>query len=82
MSSRLSKTLAFLIGGVIGVAVIRAFFLDTIEELGWRMFWRALGEGGSMDLGRVLNSSTFTKCMLGFLAGGGAGYAAVRLPVR
>ena len=34
-----------LIGAVIGLLVVRGFFLDPVEEAGWRIFWDALFRG-------------------------------------
>ncbi len=62
--------LSFCIGGIVGVALVRAFFLDTLEEIGWRMFWEGIGNGRTMDLGMVVQSATFAKCLVGFLIGG------------
>lgn len=65
-------TLAFLLGGIVGVCVIRAFFLDPIEQMGWTMFWEGLGHGEVMNLGAVVQSATFLKCLTGFLLVGAA----------
>jgi hypothetical protein len=46
--------------------LVRAFFLDPVEELGWRMFWSGIGNGSLMDLSVVVHSTTFTKCACGF----------------
>lgn len=59
-----------LLGGIVGVVVVRLFFLDELEQLGWRMFWEELGNGRVLDPGTVLRSSSFAKCVAGFLAGG------------
>ena len=60
-------TVGFLLGGIIGVCLIRAFFLDPIEQMGWTMFWEGLGHGELMNLGAVVQSATFLKCIAGFL---------------
>jgi hypothetical protein len=57
----------FFAGGLLGVLLVRAFFLDRVEELGWRMFWSGIGNGEPMQMGAVLQSATFAKCACGFL---------------
>jgi hypothetical protein len=59
-------------GGILGVLLVRALFLDPIEEIGWRMFWDGLFDGRLMNLGTVIQSVTFLKCLVGFILGGGA----------
>jgi hypothetical protein len=61
-----------IVGAVIGVLIVRSFFLDPIEEAGWRLFWEAFGGGhiGLSDLDQVSESTTFMKSALG--AGVGA----------
>jgi hypothetical protein len=67
--------LAFAIGGIVGVCAVRAFFLDSVEEVGWRMFWSSLGGRESIDMATVLQSTTFAKCTCGFLlVGAGAAF--------
>ena len=63
----------FMIGGVVGVVLVRAFFLNGLEELGWRLFWEGFLNGHLMNLGDVLNSSTFWKVFFGFLLCGFGG---------
>lgn len=60
-----------LIGMAVGVGLVRMLILSPIEVAGWQMFWGALGEGGSPDLGMVLKSDTFLKCLGGAVVGGG-----------
>ncbi|MFH2070552.1 MAG: hypothetical protein ABIJ11_05000 [Elusimicrobiota bacterium] len=60
----------FLLGGILGVVVVRYFFLIPIEVLGWKIFWHFLIEGKIMNLDAVAKSSTFLKCLIGFLVGG------------
>src|ERR1700683_675714 len=62
------------VGGILGVLLVRVFFLDPFEELGWRMFWEAIGDGRSMDFGMVVNSAVFAKCLTGLVLGAGAGF--------
>src|SRR5208282_2047334 len=61
------------VGGFVGVLIVRAFFLGPIEELGWRMFWDAIGDGRSIDFGMVVQSATFAKCVAGLVLGALAG---------
>ena len=63
-----------LVGGVVGVLVVRYLLLDQVEVLGWRIFWSQLGEGNLMNVDTVFNSGTFWKCVAGYLVGGGAGW--------
>jgi hypothetical protein len=64
--------LGFIVGGIIGVAIVRAFFLDPIEQMAWSMFWQGVAHGDFMDSRTVLQSSTFLKCLTGFLLAGAA----------
>ncbi len=74
-SSSGAIVLGFLIGGIAGVILVRSFLLDGLEEIGWRVFWEEFWNGRLMNLGDVLNSSTFWKTFSGFLIGGSAGSA-------
>ena len=65
-----NRGLFFVIGGVAGVLVVRGFFLDTLEEIGWRLFWEGIKRGEIMNLDTVLQSATFAKSLVGFLIGG------------
>jgi tetrahydromethanopterin S-methyltransferase subunit C len=77
MTKKLSLVIALLIGGMIGVLLVRLFFLDPLEKLGWSMFWSGLGNGRMMDLGIVLKSNTLAKCAGGFaIAGIASAFAA------
>jgi hypothetical protein len=69
VSARATPITLFLIGGVVGVLVVRGFFLDPLEEIAWRIFWESLGRGG-FDLEVVLQSRTFAKSLTGFAVGG------------
>jgi hypothetical protein len=60
------------IGGIVGVVLVRAFFLDRVEEIGWRIFWEGFGNGRTMDFGVVVQSATFAKCLAGLVIGGAA----------
>ncbi len=67
-----------LIGAVLGLLVVRGFFLDPAEEIGWRIFWDALFRGhiGMRGIREAMNSATFAKSMLGVGVGAFAGYFA------
>ncbi|SPF48736.1 exported hypothetical protein [Candidatus Sulfotelmatobacter kueseliae] len=73
MGKRTGLIISFCIGGIVGVVLVRAFFLDGLEEFGWRMFWEGLGNGRMMDPGMVLQSTTFLKCVGGLVIGGALG---------
>jgi len=73
MRNRTRQVISLCVGAIVGVLLVRAFFLDPIEEIGWRMFWAAVGEGRSMDFGMVIKSATFAKCLAGLVLGAGAG---------
>jgi len=78
-SRRTYVIVGLLIGGFLGVVIVRTFLLDPFEQVGWTLFWRALAQGQIMDWGIVLQSSTFLKCLLGFVFGGAIGAVAARL---
>jgi len=63
------------VGAIMGVLIVRLFFLDGIQimglSMGWNAFWH--GEMDSYDLGFVFRSVTFYKCLAGLIAGGVAG---------
>jgi hypothetical protein len=65
-----------LIGAVFGLLVVRGFFLDPVEEIGWRIFWDALFRGhiSMRGMEEVIGSATFAKSMLGIGAGVVVGY--------
>ncbi len=65
-----------MIGALLGLLVVRGFFLDPVEEMGWRIFWDALFRGhiGVRGIKEVLQSATFAKSMLGIMSGALAGY--------
>ncbi len=64
------RTLTFLLGGIVGVAIVRYLILDPLEIIGWTIFWNALSEGRIMNLDSVFGSATFLKCAGGFIVGG------------
>jgi hypothetical protein len=73
----MKRSVLFVLGGVlVGVVVIRTFFLDPMELMGWSMFWAGLFEGRIMDPAVVLESTTFWKSIGGAMAGGAMGLAA------
>ena len=58
---------AFAIGAIFGIIVIRAFALDSMEELGLRIFIEGVShQTGTFSAGDILQSSTFIK----FIGGG------------
>ena len=59
-----------LIGGILGVLVVRYFILEPIEVMGWNMFWSGISEGAQPNFKQVLKSDTFIKCAIGFAVGG------------
>jgi hypothetical protein len=69
------------VGAVVGLLFVRGFMLDTIEEIGWRMFWDALFKGNFSTRGLriAIESSTFIKSVIGMAAGGVLGLLATRL---
>jgi hypothetical protein len=75
---RMNKIYFVLIGAVFGLLVVRGFFLDPAEEIGWRIFWDALFRGhiGMRGLREAAGSATFAKSMLGIGVGAAAGYFA------
>ena len=73
MQSTRAKVLIALAGAILGVLIVRGFFLDPVEELGWRMFWEGAARGQTMNLETVLRSSTFAKSLVGFVLGGVSG---------
>lgn len=75
------KVIFAVVGAVVGLLVVRSFMLDTFEEIGWRMFWDALFKGNisTKGIGRVLQSATFTKSVIGMAVGGIIGFLAAIL---
>lgn len=67
--------LAGFIGALVGIALTKALFLDFIEKLAFEMFF---SNRGSFEIGRVLGSSTFWKCVVGAVLGGAAGVFGTR----
>lgn len=67
--------LAGFIGALVGIALTKALFLDVIEKLAFEMFF---SNRGSFEIGRVLSSSTFWKCVVGAVLGGAAGVFGTR----
>ena len=64
------KAIAFLIGSVSGVLIVRALFLDPIQVMGWDMFWNICSDGEMMNPDILFKSETFIKCVGGFVVGG------------
>jgi hypothetical protein len=70
-----SSTVALLaiIGGVVGVAVVRMFMLNYFQIVGWNLFWKNLSHFNFDMIKLVFKSATFGKCFLGFIIGAVAG---------
>jgi len=67
------KTTGALIGFITGLLIVRAFFLDPIQVIGWDIFWNNIF-GAESDLIRmnpeaVWGTKTFFKCAIGSSAG-------------
>lgn len=43
------KAIAFLIGAIAGLLIVRAMFLDPLQVMGWNMFWNGLSNGELMN---------------------------------
>jgi hypothetical protein len=73
---KMKKIYFVLIGAVFGLLVVRGFFLDPAEEIGWRIFWDALFRGhiGMRGIREAAGSATFAKSMLGVGVGAVAGW--------
>jgi hypothetical protein len=67
---RTSIILLIITGGIIGVAVVRMFFLSSFQIMGWKIFWNNLSNIQFNMLRNVFESATFGKCLLGFIVGG------------
>lgn len=67
-----------LIGAAFGLLIVRGFFLDPVEEIGWRIFWEALFRGhiSMRGMQEAVGSATFAKSILGVGAGALVGYSA------
>jgi len=63
------------IGGIIGVAVVRLFLLNSIQIIGWNLFWNNLSHFSFNSFKFIFKSETFLKCFFGFIIGAGAGGA-------
>lgn len=72
----MKKISYILIGALFGLLLVRGFFLDPAEEIGWRIFWDALFRGhiGMRGVRHAAESATFAKSMLGVGIGAVAGY--------
>lgn len=75
------KVIFVVVGAVVGLLLVRVFMLDTIEEIGWRMFWDALFKGNISTKGirMVFESATFTKSAIGMVVGGILGFLATSI---
>jgi hypothetical protein len=74
----MKRVYVVLIGAILGLLIVRGFFLDAAEEIGWRIFWDALFRGhiGMRGFKEVAGSATFVKSILGIGIGAVAGYIA------
>lgn len=66
-----------LVAGIVGLTIVKAFFLDPAEEYGWRLYWNAFFNGKGLDQsdwGVVIKSTTFIKCIGGLLTGSIVGF--------
>jgi hypothetical protein len=59
------------IGVIVGVLVVKSFWLDPIELMGWEFFWEAVFKGNLSggDMEMILKSTTLYKSLLGFFLG-------------
>ena len=64
------RGIAFVVGSIVGVFIVRALFLDPVQIIGWDMFWNGISNGKMMNPEAVLKSETFLKCVGGFVVGG------------
>ena len=58
-----------LVGGIIGVAVVRFFFLNPVQIMGWDLFWKNVSNLNFEMFKLIFKSATFGKCFIGFLVG-------------
>jgi hypothetical protein len=74
------KVIFVVVGAVVGLLFVRGFMLDTIEEIGWRMFWEAIFKGNfsTRGLRMAIESATFTKSAIGMIVGSVIGLLATR----
>lgn len=75
MKTQLAVILA-LIGGAVGVAIVRFYFLNTFEIIGWNLFWQNLSHLNFDMFRLIFKSAAFGKCLAGFLVGGAIGFVA------
>lgn len=72
------KWIGLIIGAIVGVFLVRIFFLDQIETIAWELFWEEVFSGkfsGSKEeMNTILSSNTFLKCSVGFVLGGFIGF--------
>ena len=61
------------LGGIFGFILMRNFFLNPVERIGFSMVLNNLGDLSSADASTILNSSTFWKLFMGLLVGAFAG---------
>ncbi len=71
----LGKVFLILLGSLVGLLMVRGFFLSPLEELGWLAFWNKIEGGGSLDAVKAAyKSRAFSKAFVGLVIGGAGGY--------
>ncbi len=67
----MKQIIAFLLGGILGVAIVRLVFLDEVERLAFQIFWESIGKSQTGFTGeQILQSATFLKSLAGFVLTG------------
>lgn len=72
MKKRIVIIMAIL-GAIAGIAVVRYFFLSSIQIIGWNIFWNHLGNFNFNNADMVFRSDTFMKCLIGLAIGAVSG---------
>lgn len=70
------RPLLAILGIVGGVVFARYAMFDTLDVVGWEMFWRSLDRGEPTSLRLVMNSAALWKCFGLALVGGLIGWTA------
>jgi hypothetical protein len=68
-----------LVGAIIGVAMVRLFFLNSIQIMGWKLFWNNLASFDFSMFKNAFESATFGRSVLGFLIGGFLGFLSSKM---
>ncbi|TYB32088.1 MAG: hypothetical protein FXF47_00450 [Candidatus Mcinerneyibacterium aminivorans] len=85
MKTKILFFMFMLIGGIIGLLIVRNFFLNPVQIAGWKMFWGSFPDAGLISIDTALSSKTFVKSALGFVIGavvGSYGGIAIYLKIR